>query len=395
MATSKNIEKDIVIVGGGASALMCSSLIDNRKVTILEKADRIGKKILVTGNGRCNLTNIHIDVEKYNTSSVKPYLDKFDSSKTLEYFKSLGLETYSDSEGRVYPCSDSANSVLDVLRLKLEAKSNIETICGVDITNISKTNDKYIINTSNGIIECNTLVMAVGGLNGSKYLDGLRVDYKPYTRSLGALKSDKNINLNGVKVDRVNVTLEIGDKKYSQNGEILFKEDAISGIVIFNLSAYIARQNAHAAYVNIDFMPCSTIDEVKDILTIRKNTMSGYMMADYFTGLFHKALGQNILVRLGIKTNQKVDSLNKADIDLIAKTIKAYRVKVYEVLNNNQVYSGGVSLASVDDNLMSKTHSNLYFMGELIDVDAECGGYNLQWAWTSGYVVAQALNKRR
>ena len=396
MAIARDVyKKDIVILGGGASALMCASVIEGRQVTILEKADRVGKKILVTGNGRCNLTNVDIDISKYNDSSVATYLSRFGSGDTIEYFRSLGLETYSDSEGRVYPTSDSANSVLDVLRLKLDTKSNVESICGVDVVSIRHMQDKYILDTSMGSIECNTLVLAVGGLNGAKYLDELDVPYTPYVRSLGALKSDKNIGLNGVKVDRVNVTLEIDNKNYSQNGEILFKEDALSGIVVFNLSAYIARENADSAYVYIDYMPSVSISELVDTLTIRKNTMKDYTMAEYFTGLFHKAVGHSILNKVGLKTTMKVSSMTGKDIEYIAKTIKHYAVKVYGVSNNNQVYSGGVTLKDMDDSLKILGRPNLYCMGELVDVDAECGGYNLQWAWCSGYIVGKALSKSR
>ena len=389
----KVLDKDVVILGGGASGLMCATFIKNRQVTILEKADKIGKKILATGNGRCNLTNIHKDYSRYNDVRVKDYIERFSEIDTIEYFEKMGLVTYSDVEGRVYPRSDTANSVLDVLRLKIDSMPNVEYMCGAMVSSVEETNHKYTIHLEDMDIRCNTLVLGVGGKSGEAILDALKVDYRPYRRSLGAVRSDKNIGLNGVKVDNVEVTLEIGNKKYSQNGEILFKEDALSGIVVFNLSAYIARENVDSAYMYINLLGDYTKDSLIDILTIRKNNMKEYKIRDYFIGLFHKAIYTSILNRMGIDVDRKVSSLKDSEIITMADIITGYRVRVYDVCNNNQVYSGGVSLDNLTDKLCVKGRDGLYCMGELIDVDAECGGYNLQWAWTSGYIVGSNIDK--
>ena len=392
MAQTKKV--DVVILGGGASGLMCASLIKSKSVLILEKADRIGKKILVTGNGRCNLTNNSIDISRYNTSLVKPYFDRYSVDDTLSYFMSLGLMTHTDSEGRVYPISDSANSVLDVLRLDIENKTNVSIMCGANVTSIEHKGGTYYIKLDNEIIETKELVLSVGGLNGEPYLKQLNVPYKAYRKSLGAMQSEKNVGLNGVRVDNVNVTLEIGGKNYSQNGEILFKENALSGIVIFNLSAYFARLNASDAYVHINLLGDKKKDQVIDILIIRKNQLQDRCVKDYFTGMLHKALSQNILARSGIDANKMVAKLTSADISTLAHILTDYKVKVMGVESNNQVHTGGVSLEDMDTNLQVKGMSNLYAMGELLDVDAECGGYNLQWAWTSAFVVAEKLNQK-
>jgi predicted Rossmann fold flavoprotein len=207
------------------------------------------------------------------------------------------------------------------------------------------------------------------------------------------MASDKNVGLHGVKADRVQVTLELGGKNYSQNGEILFKEDAVSGIVIFNLSAYIARENVCDGYLYINFFKDMKMSEVKDMLTIRKNTLKGSKIQDYFVGLLHKAIGQSILKRSGLDVTKSISTLNQKDIDTLASLLTRYAVRVYGVKDNNQVYSGGVGLDTLDSSLQVKGSTGLYCTGELIDVDGECGGYNLQWAWTSGMVVADALNK--
>ena len=208
------------------------------------------------------------------------------------------------------------------------------------------------------------------------------------------MQSEKNVGLNGVRVDNVNVTLEIGGKNYSQNGEILFKENALSGIVIFNLSAYFARLNATAAYVHINLLGDAKKEAVIDMLTIRKNQLKDRCVKDYFTGMLHKALGQNILTRSGMDANKSIAKLTGSDITTLAHILTDYKVKVMGIESNNQVHSGGVSLEDVDTNLQVKGVPNLYAMGELLDVDAECGGYNLQWAWTSAFVVAEKLNQK-
>ena len=208
------------------------------------------------------------------------------------------------------------------------------------------------------------------------------------------MQSESNVGLNGIRVDNVTVTLEIGNKKYSQNGEILFKDKALSGIVIFNLSAYFARLNESAAYVHINLLGDKEYGEVYNILTIRKNTLKDRCVRDYFVGMLHKALGQNILNRSGIDINKKVSNMSSDDINALAHILTDYKVKVMGIENNNQVHTGGVSLEDMDTNLQLKNKPNLYALGELLDVDAECGGYNLQWAWTRAMVVAEKLNQK-
>lgn len=390
MAQTKKF--DVVIIGGGASGLMCASRIKKKSTLILEKADRVGKKILATGNGRCNLTNINIDTIRYNTSKVEPYFKKYGVSETLDYFSKLGLMTYSDEEGRVYPVSDTASSVLDVLRLKIDSMKNVNIMCGVDVKKIDKKNETYILHMDDETIECKSLVISTGSVKGEKYLKDLDVKYTPYKRSLGALCSDTNSGLHGVRVDNVKVTLELDNKNYSQNGEILFKDNAISGIVIFNLSAFIARFNVVNAYLHINFLNSATFSEVKNVLTIRKNTLSDRCVRDYFTGMLHKALSINILSRTNIDTNKNVASLTEKEIEELAHLLTDYKIRVSRVADNNQVFAGGVELDSLDSSLKVKDKDNLYLTGELINVDGECGGYNLQWAWTSAMIVADSIN---
>ena len=384
--------EDIVMVGGGASALMCA-IANNGKsnITIIERNDKIGQKILVTGNGRCNLTNINLDVNKYNDEKVKEYFDVFNEKDTINFFHDLGLETYRDREGRVYPVSNSANSVLDVLRLKLNSLKT-KIICNFDLVNIKKLSNGYkLISRDKKELTAKKLVIATGGNTSCQLLKDLNVDYKKYSRSLGAIKTDKNKGLNGVKVQNVKVSLKYSGQEKTDYGELLFKENAISGIVVFNLSTMVARKNIEQSKVVIDFLPNVSSQELMQKLIKQKDLRKSYTIEDFLTGFFHKALNLNILSRCNINLNNKVDELTDAQLSNICNMIKNYSINTQEICENNQVYSGGIGLSDLDENLNYKDENTLYFIGESVDVDGECGGYNLQWAWTSGYIVGVNL----
>lgn len=384
--------EDVVILGGGASALMCAvANAGKSKITIIEKNDKFGKKILATGNGRCNLTNINLCVDKYNDGEVQKFFDRFGVQDTLKMFGNLGLETYYDDEGRVYPISNSSNSVLDVLRLKISSM-NINIVCNFDLVKIKKlVNGFELLDSNNQKIIAKKLVVATGGNTDSQILHDLNVDFKPYKRSLGALKSDKNKGLNGVKVQGVKVCLEVNNKQKIDFGEILFKEDAVSGIVVFNLSTLMARENSKSGKLAIDFLPNITVDMLSKRLIKQREILKDCKVEDFLTGIFHKALNINLLTKCGIDLNKPVSKLVDKEINCLSYLIKNYNLNVYEVCDNNQVYSGGVVLSDLNANLQHKLDNNLYFIGEAVDVDGECGGYNLQWAWTSGYIVGDNL----
>lgn len=387
--------KDVVIVGGGAGGLMCAVKIKNRKVTILEKADKVGKKILATGNGCCNLTNINAKKEKYNSDLVAPFFDVYGVKNAINDFEKFGLEVYQDSEGRVYPISNSANSVLDVLRLQLK-QNGTEEICNTLVKAVKQNADKTfeITYNDNQKINCKTVVFACGGNACQSLVQNLGIVFKPFSKSLVSLKTDSNKTLMGVRVDNVRVSTQTKNFKFSEIGEILFKENGISGIVIFNLSSYMARVNDYKAVIKLDFMPNKSCVEIQEMLKNRKEIFNQFETQDFLTGLFHKQINLVILKNAEIDLNKKVSELTSAEIQKMAKIIKGYEIKSYEPLNNEQVYSGGVSLLSLSNLLESKQTKGLYFLGEMCDIDGECGGYNLQWAWTSANIVASSINER-
>ncbi len=377
---------DVIIIGGGASGIYCALNIDRRlKVAILERADRIGKKILATGNGRCNISNKIMDISKYNTSKVAKYFNKYNNSNFVTDMNDLGLELYSDSEGRMYPLSNSANSVLDILLYNINDRENIDVVTECNVTKIAKDDNEFLLKTSNGEYQSAKLVIATGGNTAKEYMVDLDVKYSDFIPSLVALQTDVNKGLAGVRVSDV----EASFKDFKQRGEILFKDNAISGIVIFNLSTVFARNNIHSGEISIDLLPTISSYELITKLMKCARYNPNYTVLEMLQGYLHKALARNIADKCEICG--KLSDVPRKSIEELVNVIKAYKVNVVGLSDNNQVYSGGVSLDRLDDNLMYKYVPNLYFTGEVIDVDGECGGYNLQWAWTSAKIVGGSL----
>jgi len=379
---------DVLIVGGGAAGIFTAININrNKKVAIVEMSDRLGRKILATGNGRCNITNTNLDSKFYNTEKVAKYIDKFDTCKVVEFFSKIGLEIYSDNEGRCYPVSNSANSVLDVLIKQIELHDNIEVFCNTVCTDIIKKDEKFVITLNNNEkVICNKLVVATGGNAGKEYLDMLTVKYSEFVPSLVGLNTEKNKFLAGVRVSKVSVKFN----NFIEQGEILFKENGISGIVIFNLSSMFARKNLQSGHIVVDLLPSYDKAKLENFINNCCKNNPKYLITEMLTGIMHKSLARNIIYRLGIKDTE-LSSLKNKEKSLLVKEIKEYTIKITGLSDNNQVYSGGVSLDNLTDTLEYVHCKNLYFVGEIVDVDGVCGGYNLQWAWTSGKIVGDNI----
>ena len=380
---------DVIIIGGGASGSFCALFASkNQKITIIDNQNKIAKKILVTGNGRCNLTNKNISYENYN-QNIQPYLNKFNANQTLDFFKSIGLETYFDEQGRVYPLSNSAKSVQEVLQNQIE-KRNIDVKLETEVTNITKNEDNFILETTKGIFSCKKLVVATGGNSMLKTLKNLNINYKTFSPSLVSLKTKISKNLANVKLSNVKVTATntFGQSK-SDFGEVLFKESGLSGICIFNLSTIYSRVKNFKGLISIDLLPNLSYEEVYNLLFQRRQLKIN--INRFFDGLFVREIGYEILNRIKIDENRSSMALSSNELHYFTKQIKNLQFDVVDCYQNNQVFSGGVNLEDLTLNLKSKKNKNLFFCGEICDVDGICGGYNLQWAWTSGKIVGEAL----
>ena len=368
----------LAIVGGGASGLMLASILKkqnaNIEIVILEKLEHVGKKILMSGNGKCNLSNANINPCCYNNEFAYNIASSFDAKK---YFNELGLLTYSDLEGRIYPISNVANSVLDVLRNSLEG---VSILTNYNVTRISKKDNKYVIyNDTFKTLEVDYVVLATGGKtyykDSNSYLLCSMLSHRVSSLrpTLTSLKVKENlVSIENLRA-KVNAKLLTNNNViYQDSGEVLFKKDALSGIVIFQLSSYVARNPLNNYVIELDLMPSMNEDELTSYLTKYPS----------MTGLFAKMINQYVIKA----------SVSKNPSDL-AYTIKHLRFNVIESVEfkNAQVTSGGVNVNEVNEHLESIYNKNLYILGELLDVDGICGGYNLHFAFASAYKAAQNI----
>lgn len=371
----------IIILGGGASGLMLANILNKNKVDaeieIMEKYEHVGKKLLITGNGRCNLTNTHIEKKDYNNDFGYQVATSFD---TLKYFNDLGLLTYVDDEGRVYPLSQVSNNVLDVLRSTLD---NITIHTSTNIIRIRKNNEQFELTSDNNKkFVADILVLATGGKSyykdSNSYVLANFLEHKVTTLrpALNYLKVQENlVSIENIRCKCVAKLITNNKIIYKDKGEVLFKKDALSGIVMFQLSSVIAKNPYNTYEIELDLLPDKTVEEIVTYLKTYNNML----------GMFPKMVNQ-YLVKTA-KSNNVLD---------IANNIKHLKFHYLENIDYKtaQVTSGGVDVKELKETLESKIHNNLYFAGEIIDVDGLCGGYNLQFAFASASKVAlDIINK--
>lgn len=399
---------DLIIVGGCsaglAAAINAKRLYPEMSVAVLEKLPRIGKKLLATGNGKCNLTNEYaLDHEYVNMDFAQSAFNAYSPQKIVEFFGSMGLLCYSDSEGRVYPESNTATSVVDALRLETE-RLKIDVICETAVTELKKKLNGFLINND---FECKKLIITTGGKSsppqgsdGSGFALAKQLGHsvtKLYPALVPICASPEITKpMKGVRVRNVTLTLK-GDKKLAQTrGEILFTDYGISGIAAMELASqaqkYIDDVKCNP-FTYVDFMPDMTFDELVGYL---KNLckIKGFCKIDnLLTGFLPKAVGIAICKAAKLyKSEMLISELKEKDFRLIAEKIKNFSLEVSGTKGfaNAQVTSGGIKTSEIDPKTMqSKICPNLYFAGEIIDVDGGCGGFNLQWAWASGMLAGE------
>lgn len=403
--------KKVAVIGGGASGLVAaiSARKNGASVTVYERLERVGKKILSTGNGRCNMTNINAGEKNYhgdNPSFIKKTIDKFWVDETLNFFKDLGVITTVLEEGKVYPYSLQASSVLDVLRFEAEY-IGIRFVTEFEAKKVQKKGDGFVIESYSGDKEtADSVILATGGRaqqnlgsNGSGYQLAKSFSHKITSLypALVQIKTDNTYTkaLQGIKIRGVAKLFEGERELLSSKGEILFADYGLSGPPIFNISrtASIIKNGK----IKLDLMCEYSKDEV--IALLEKRIKSGLNLENYFVGMLPKKLGQMILKSSGIAPLSRMsDSLTKKEILAIAEKIKGWSFEVVGTMswNNAQVTAGGVDVSDVDDATMeSRLAKGLFFAGEILDIDGDCGGYNLQWAWSSGYIAGENASKTR
>lgn len=409
--------KDVVIIGGGASGLMAAITIKSKakeqaNVTILERLEKVGKKILATGNGRCNFTNRNVTEDKYNNPKfVKQILKQFSVQKTVDFFNSIGVMAKVDDEGRYYPLSEMASSVLDALRSEAKRLGVVERV-NFDVRSISQNGGVFVIESKNRLYqEADYVVVATGGQatpvlgsNGSGFdlLKRLKMKTTKFTQGLTGVKVDDS-QVKGLNGIRMKAKVNLHNKKtkeiiWSEFGEVQFKENGLSGIVIMQMQTQIARNySPREVRVSLDLIPHLTHEELVNHLEQRLEHIGNEEVENLFIGMFQRMLGLQILKRSKIDLNGYTKSLIKKDINRIATEIKdfTFDIRDFYDFDRAQVTVGGLDLNEVvPETLETRKVPKLYVCGEVLDVDGICGGFNLQWAWSSGYVVGNSIAKR-
>ena len=405
------MKTEIAVIGGGASGLMAAITAkkSGKEVIILERKDRILKKVLITGNGRCNITNVNANISNYfgkNISSVENILNSFNPQDTMDFFNELGIICNEENRGKVYPLSGQASSVVDALRFEAE-KLGIKIETEFYVRKIEKDGFKFrIYSEDRKKIEAGRVIIAAGGQsypelgsNGSGFELAKELGHSvtKLSPSIVQLKTEKHQvkGLQGIKTDAAVTAYGDNKKICTYDGELLFTDYGISGNVVFNIS-FVMPLYKNVEF-EIDFMEKFDYNELYEILKERKRILSHLTMENYFNGMINKKLGQFLSKVSGIeKLSKPVKDLNDSDIRKLCTVLKKYRVKILETtgFKNAQVTAGGVSLDEVNaETLESKIVKGLYFSGEVLDVYGECGGFNLQWAWASGYIAGENAAK--
>lgn len=401
---------DVIIIGAGASGLMAAAAAASKgaRVALLEHKDDIGKKILATGNGRCNFTNTDMSVNKFHGSKalIKNGLSQFNYSDTICFFKELGIPAY-DNAGYIYPNSRQAASVVAAFRMEL-MRLHVDVKTGINITDIKPADDRtgYCIQTDKGSFKSKRLIIACGltaspklGSDGSLFRQIEALGHhiqKPLPALCGFSCDGLNFKkITGVRCDATVASVIDGQMTEQNTGELQLADYGISGIPVFQISSLMSRalNKGQKVEVIIDFLPAFSDDELNGYIKGRSiTTTDNRSLNEMLNGLLNNKLLLELIHKSGVSPDKKGRLLTDDDCKSLTRSIKhtAVSVKKPRGLEFAQVCAGGIYTKEIDvRTLESKIHPGLYFCGELLDVDGICGGYNLQWAWTSGYIAGE------
>lgn len=401
---------DVIIIGAGASGLMAAAAAASKgaRVALLEHKDDIGKKILATGNGRCNFTNTDMSVNKFHGSKalIKNGLSQFNYSDTICFFNELGIPAY-DNAGYIYPNSRQAASVVAAFRMEL-MRLHVDVKTGINITDIKPADDRtgYCIQTDKGSFKSKRLIIACGltaspklGSDGSLFRQIEALGHhiqKPLPALCGFSCDGLNFKkITGVRCDATVASVIDGQMTEQNTGELQLADYGISGIPVFQISSLMSRalNKGQKVEVIIDFLPAFSDDELNGYIKDRSiTTTDNRSLNEMLNGLLNNKLLLELIHKSGVSPDKKGRLLTDDDCKSLTRSIKhtAVSVKKPRGLEFAQVCAGGIYTKEIDvRTLESKIHPGLYFCGELLDVDGICGGYNLQWAWTSGYIAGE------
>jgi predicted Rossmann fold flavoprotein len=392
----------LAVVGAGAAGITAALSAARRgaRVILLEQHPRIGKKLLATGNGRCNLLNTSDPTGHYyggGAEAALVLLRRYSAKRLLEYWESLGLICREESEGRVYPASGVANAVVDVLRRRL-AEADVDVRSGYTVADIRKDTDGFIINQT---LRADRVIITTGGkagigvgdATGYPLFKSLGVPMEPLLPSLTPIKVDPAAirGMKGVRA-RANLSL-LADERIvsSEEGEILFREDAVSGIAAMQLSRFVGGLASRAARIElkIDLLPERSQRDWNDWLMSHSHNTNA-SAEDLLRGLVHPSIAARLPRAARMDGNVRADT---APWNTIARLLRDWRLPVagVEGFRDAQVTAGGAAFSSFDsETLECRIVPGLFAAGEALDVDGACGGFNLMWAWASGIAAGEA-----
>ena len=405
---------DVIIIGGGASGMAAAVMAVRQglSVAIAERQARVGKKLLSTGSGTCNLSNLNIRPENFHSaggdaeSFVAPAFSRFSTHEIREFFRSIGVETEADGRNRVYPVCRSAAAVLDCLRLSYLNRA--DEITEFDVASVEKKNNVFCVKSTDGreLFSKNVIVAAGGaaspGLGGREkthlILDRFKVTAEKQFPCVTSLKTDTAFTraMKGLRVNAKVVLKHKGKRVADCTDELLFTENGLSGPAAFFISREASRlceAKEKDVTAEIDFL-CGK-DALQLISERRKLPREA---SELLTGLFQKRVGQTLLrySRADV-ANRTASSLTDSEIKSIARAVSRFEVKVYGTngMKDAQVTAGGVKLNEIDPYTMElKKQKGVYCIGEMLDIDGDCGGYNLSWAWSSAFIAVESIKEK-
>lgn len=399
----------IAVIGGGASGMTAAitAARQGAEVILFEKNDRVGKKLLVTGNGKCNLSNIEFSMDQYYCSDkekLQKIFDRFSPWDTVSFFESMGLMVKEKNKG-LYPYSEQASAVLDILRMEL-TRNKVRVITGAEIEKVirqdksvfeikDKTGKNYVIDR---LILCSGSGAGLKSAGQSGYGIARKFGHRviPVVPGLAALKSDEKFckALGGVRCNAKLTLMIDGEPKAEESGEVQFTEYGISGIPVFQFSRQAAYALKDKKEVNVftDFFRDQTEQSFPFFVRLRYESSKEKTLEDFLTGTLNKKINMVLIKRSGLKPGMTAEEAGYEKILQLMQMSRKFPIHIYDVntMDNAQVCAGGVDLEEIDLSMESLLVPGLYFAGEIVDVDGKCGGYNLQWAWSSGYVAGMS-----
>lgn len=404
-------QADLAVVGGGASGLaaaFCAAKAaqsSKKSIVVLEKNARVGKKLLVTGNGRCNITNRNAgDLSHFHgDEKARDILNRFPPERVLEAFQNMGLLCRELDGGRMYPYSLQASSVLNTLRRGLDS-CGVESVCDFPVQSVQKKKDGFVLSSEKEKLLAKTVILAAGGAacpksgsdgDGFALAKSLGHTVRPVFPSLVLVKTDpaRVRPLKGVRCP-CRAAFSVGGKQVrAATGEVQFADGALSGICIFELSRCVGEwKNLQNAEISLDLFPDYSKDALRRLFFTALNGTGPISAYELLEGFLPKAVAIELSKFVLGSASHLLRGRSEKDLEQLAAAAKDFRFPVRGTFSwdRAQVTAGGVPLSELKDRLESKKCPGLYLCGELLDVDGDCGGFNLHWAWASGVTAGEA-----